>query len=381
MHTFICFHQYDNLHLLHAITTFKPSHIHIIYDTDKASDENLYEFENYLKAKNYRMSQSYISLTSNFKTITSTINGLAKAYKTPVALFLPSFERAFSYNLLLEFMASSIIFLTSDEDGTIYQRHQNRFEPLPINHGLTVQDLITSRGGMIDMSSTSFFEKTLLIDLLDFLEAHIDDYYQLFRYPSKPPFYETHREEPRRLDLNTTDIAATHMPFFNTFINFIKQKNIANITRMSKHHYRVLFHDRRYKSYLLKSGTWLEHRLFLLFKSLDFHDVQASIAFLWDKDYPRAKNECDVMGMYYNRLFVASCKDTHHLSPDYINELYANANHLAHTDTKTLLFTTATLSPGIQEKADEFNVTLITYDTKNRNGFIKDFKRKLFSSS
>ncbi len=376
MHTLICFHNDDNLETLYAISPLKPRCIHLIYDTDLIPDENIYEFQHYLKNNHYKVHQTHLSLSASIDSIKKELESIAPS----AGLLLPQYRSAFSYNLLLALNKSSLNLFTTDDEGTIYACKENIFAPLPLDYSLTIKDLIVSRGGRIDIASTSFFEDSKLTALLQLIEDNLNDYYQLFRYSSNPPFYQTHREESRRLDLNTADIAAKYMPFFNAFINFLKEKNLADIRRFGKTHYRVTFHDKRYKSYLLKTGTWLEHRLYIIFKKLGFQDVQASIAFLWDKDYPRAKNECDVMGMFYNRLFMASCKDTHHLSPDYINELYANANHLAQTDTKAVLFTTARLSPGIQEKANEFNVTLLTYDGHLTQPFLETCKQKLFET-
>ncbi len=89
-------------------------------------------------------------------------------------------------------------------------------------------------------------------------------------------------------------------------------------------------------------------------------DVEASLSFLWDKKR-KAGNEIDVIGIKDNQLYVISCKDRNHLEPEFINELYSNANHLGNETAVKILFTTAAPRRGIIDKAKEFGVHIVIY--------------------
>ena len=123
-----------------------------------------------------------------------------------------------------------------------------------------------------------------------------------------------------------------------------------------------MFTDNRYKSYLLKTGTWLEHKLYNIFKEMDLDDIKASLSFIWDTD-TKANNEFDIAAVYSNTFIMASCKATSHLTPDYVNEVVANTLHMGDKTSIKMIFTTAEVSKSLEEKAKEFNVAIVHYST------------------
>jgi hypothetical protein len=248
-----------------------------------------------------------------------------------------------------------------EDDGDIYEYHHGEFIFISDSTNLDVEDYILSRGGFIKSEASSLFDDQRMIQLLTFIESHHKEYKHLFQPSRHPSVYSTAFQNPSTIVFLNNDLTMSEKKFLSDLIAHMVAINLIKQQYTMKNKLIVTFKVTGMRDYLLKTGTWLEHRLYNLMRKLDADDVEASLNFVWNNKRS-SNNECDVVGVYENTLILASCKDTNKLSPDYINEIYVIAEHLGNEESIKILFTTSNIPEYLIEKGKEFEVYLVHYN-------------------
>lgn len=350
--------QLNNYYNLLAIHHYKPDKVIIIENTLEYIPSKD-DFLDYLKKQGYK-----ITLLSYDMTQKGYIQVIADSlFKKAEDLFvMPSSDTVDGYEILLSLINSPIQVVYIEKDGDIYKKTGNRFKFVTDSTDITVDDLISLRGGQVTAYATDEFKDPRLVPVLEYIEAHYETYKTLFRYEQKRKLYLTTDDyNPYKLNANLHKIDDKLIKDFKAFLDMLVTHDIVNYHATSHKKYVIFFKEESHKSYLLKSGTWLEHRLYLLLESLNISDLEAGLSFKWHAR-KKANNEFDVVGTHKNQLLMASCKDTHNIKPDQINEIYSYTTHLGSKSAIKMLFTTSDISASIKSKADEFGVNIITYD-------------------
>ncbi len=361
MNKLICINQDDNMNNLLAILYYKPKEILVI--KNKYSNlKTLDHFVNFLQTEGYKVPVVSIDLTD--PTVATNIE-LHIPNNSNSLFILPSDSTVIGYQLMINLVAQGAFMAYVEDDGDIFELQKNQFKFVSNSSLVEVEDYIHSRGGVITSDTTILFGHPRIKDLLFFIEDNFNDYKELFRYASKKtPFYKSYPDNKNKLILTPTNLSLSQQKFLDKLLIFMESHDIIKVNQRLKNRFIISFKHKSYKSYLLKTGTWLEHRLYLLMLEAGADQVEASLTFLWDKKR-KANNEIDVIGIKNNHLIVASCKDRSRIDPEYINEVYTNAIHLGNKEAIKLLFTTAEVSFGLKEKATEFGVHIIRYNFNN----------------
>lgn len=369
MKTLYCINQNDNMNNLLAINHYSPDKIIMIKNT-KSNESTLEHFIHYLKDEGFKVPVETMDL-SNSHDATQFL----EIQNTKDSIFiLPSNSTVVGYQLMITLLSSKIPMAYVEDDGDLFQLKGNEFEYIADSADVEVEAYIASRGGVVTSDTTDLFNHKRIQELLDYILDNFKAYLSLFRTASrKTPFYKGYPDNKNKMILSPNVLKPEDKKFLNQLLQFMEKKEIIRIQQRLKSRIIISFKHKSYKSYLLKTGTWLEHYLYLLFREAGVEQVEASLSFLWDKKR-KATNEIDVIGVHNGCLIVASCKDRKHIDPEYINEVYTNAIHLGNHDAVKILFTTADITFGLQEKADEFGVHLITFNS-NKEETIKTLKR------
>ena len=139
---------------------------------------------------------------------------------------------------------------------------------------------------------------------------------------------------------------------------------------------KVYFLNDFIKSFIFKSGTWLE----VLTKNIideikEIDDIKSGLLFLWNDKQSKVKNELDVVAIKDSILICISCKDSKKYDERALNELNVYANQLGGENVKKILVATmAPAKPVVALRAKEMGINIVIF-----NGSIEGFKEELKS--
>lgn len=126
----------------------------------------------------------------------------------------------------------------------------------------------------------------------------------------------------------------------------------------------VTFLNSYLKSFLFKSGTWLEVATNLLINEIkDIDEVKNGVMFLWNKDNRILRNEVDIVAIKDSVLICISCKDSKKYNENALNELNVYSEKLGGKNVCKILV--ATKSPeklAVSERAKEMGIHLVIFD-------------------
>lgn len=361
--------QLNNINNLIAISHYKPDSICLIEDTD-SSLSTFEEFKSYLHKNKYNIETKQLSLTSpnSLRNLLSN----SKSEDSKQYFVLPTNGTVIGYQIISWFTSPPLTFILVENDGDIFEYQEGTFNFVTDTTDIDVSDFINIRGGRITSDLSDLFEHSGLNKLLFYIEQNLSTYHKLFKHEVKKKFFVSDPNNNAKLYFYPNRLNDRYKNFLFQLIKKMEKYSVVYVDYKSQNKITVEFTDYRYKSYLLKTGTWLEHKLYQLFKEMNLDDVKASLSFIWDTD-TKANNEFDVAAVYSNTFVMASCKATSHLDPDYVNEVVANTLHMGDKTSVKMIFTTAKVSRSLEEKAKEFNVAIVHY---SRNAL--DLKKVLF---
>lgn len=126
----------------------------------------------------------------------------------------------------------------------------------------------------------------------------------------------------------------------------------------------VLFENEYLKSFIFKSGTWLEVITNILVREIDeIDEVKSGVIFLWDNKEKNVKNEIDVVLVKDSVITCISCKDSSKYNEDTLNELDIYANKIGgDRANKILVATKPPKKVSINQRAKEMNINIIIFD-------------------
>lgn len=372
MKTAYCVNLMDNINNLIALRYYKPEEV-VIIDHSREKLNTLSFFKDYLVEQGFKVNVISLDLlgSNNWSNLLGSID------KDQNLFILPSSDSIYGYQLLLQLQSQVLQLVSVEDDGDIYTLNNGQFVFVEDCTDIDVEDYIEVRGGYIKSDSSDFFEQDKVNQLLSFITTNYDAYINLFRKAqARKHFIRTYEFYPNKITFSSQNLSKNESNQLSSFISFFVNNGIASIRENTDSKTTLIFDDRQFKSYLLITGTWLEHKLYQLLKQLGMDDLKASLSFIWNEKN-KSRNECDMVGIKDNQLILASCKDTNDIKPYQINEIYTNTTHLGNEDAIKILFTTNSPSFNIKEKAKEFNVHIIRY-TFSDNSTIKELKH-LFS--
>lgn len=352
MKTLYIYLSTNNINSVMAIDYYKPTHLVIIRDSQLHTPEDSSSFIHYLEKQGYNVSALGINFNQK-----NPLQTLGTKMQQEDMILLPNVDTTHGYQLFYIGMQYNIPMAQVEKDGDLYEYKDTCFEFVTDQSEVNIDDFITSRGGRIESSSKIPFELPETNRLLTLLEKNLVAYKYCFRYNFTK--FVTIRDNDRVL-FNLNYIEEKHHAFVYELLDFFLSEKVASYHQKGNK-IVVFFSDLMIKNYLFKTGTWLEHVLYNLFKELGVDDLDSSLTFLWDSNIRKLKNEVDLIAISNNELYVISCKDTSHIEPEQLNEIYVNTTHLGYEASHPMIFTTSHLTDGIIAKAKEFGIPLISY--------------------
>lgn len=126
----------------------------------------------------------------------------------------------------------------------------------------------------------------------------------------------------------------------------------------------VTFLNNYLKSFIFKSGTWLEVAVQQLISEIkEIDEVKNGVMFLWNKDKNIVRNEVDIVAIRDSILICISCKDSNKYNENALNELNVYSEKLGGKDScKVLVATKEPEKLAVRERAKEMGIHLVIFD-------------------
>lgn len=242
---------------------------------------------------------------------------------------------------------------------------------------LNVEDVIKSIGGSIVLDSTEVCNTKAVEILTDLIATNLNTWNKLKHRIYDPQVFIHDENNPSFIKIDTHSLTKEEIQIYNKILVLLKDYKQINYT-WENTIVKIHFLNNYIKSFIFKSGTWLEAFTKKIVSEIEgIDDVKSGVLFLWNDEQKRVRNEIDVVAIKDSILICISCKDSNKYDEVALNELNVYANQLGGENViKILVATKPPLKNSVIERAKEMDIDIILYDG-DKNRFIKNIKDKI----
>ena len=244
---------------------------------------------------------------------------------------------------------------------------------------LNIEDVIENIGGSIITDSTESSNDST-IEKLTNLIANNQDIWQKIKYRLYDNEVFEHDDcNPAMINLNFKPLKAFEEKIFNKILDLLKKYNEIEYKNIKEYVLRIRFLNPEIKSFIFKTGTWLEIFTKKIVEEIEIiDDVKNGVVFFWNDDKRKIKNELDVVAIKDSVLICISCKDSAKYDEVALNELDVYAEQLGGEKVIKILVTTKTpLKGSVFQRAEEMGINLIIYKG-NKEEFQNNIKDAIY---
>lgn len=245
---------------------------------------------------------------------------------------------------------------------------------------LNLNEIITSTGGIILQDSTNFSDKKDLI----ILSKHIYNNLNIW-HKYKNRLYDSnvfiHNDEIDNILININSLDNDEKSLLNNILKKLKEIKSVDYLNIDENRIKVFFKNTYIKSFIFKSGTWLEivtKNLINDIKEID--EVKNGVMFLWNDKSKVVRNELDVIAMKDCIPICISCKDSDKYNEDTLNELKVYSEKIGGENAfKILVATKEPVKNSVKIRAKEMGINIIIFngnEEKFKNNIINIIKSK-----
>lgn len=224
---------------------------------------------------------------------------------------------------------------------------------------LNVEAFIDSFGESVSDTSLPFFTEPTASRIFDLIAENLEDYQSMMRpIPIKSHMYDKNRVF---IDLSIFDKKPRSKVLLDKILSEMYVAGKCDL-KMKANQYEAYFHDKNYKDFLTKTGTWLEALTYKVLSGIDVSDSPLSgLKFYWKTDDGKVINEIDVMGIHGKELILISCKDTGELTESALSELVTYGENLGFETIKRILVSTSTPQKSLARRAANLGIHIVVY--------------------
>lgn len=228
---------------------------------------------------------------------------------------------------------------------------------------LKLDEIIISTGGVILQDSTDFSNKEDLILLSKYIYKNLSIWH---KYKNK--LYDgsifIHNYNSDNILINTITLDKYERELLKNILKKLKEIKSIDYSNIDENKIEVVFKNDYIKSFLFKSGTWLEiitKNLINEIKEID--EVKNGVMFLWNDKSKIVKNELDVIAMKDCIPICISCKDSDKYNEDTLNELAIYSEKIGGENVfKILVATKEPIKNAVKVRAKEMGINIIVFD-------------------
>lgn len=238
---------------------------------------------------------------------------------------------------------------------------------------LDVEDMIKSIGGSIVVDSTEVCDISIVEKMTYIIARNLISWEKYKIRLSDTSVFIHDESNPQAIRVDKALLNYEENRLLGKCLEFLASNNQIKLKEDGTF-YKISFLNDYIKSFIFKSGTWLEVLTKSIVEKIEvIDDVKSGVLFLWNDEQTRVKNELDVVAIKDSVLICISCKDSKKYDEVALNELNVYANQLGGEHVKKILVATKEPAKGtVYQRAEEMDINLVIFD-----GNVENFKNKL----
>lgn len=350
---------------------FEPEEIILLYA--KENKDVLVKFKDYYKSKFPNLKFHYIEIKEDFNNVMKILEKYS--------------DESNIFNLTTENTLLALImyhFTVINKQKALYVNIKNE-EILDFKDGkkvkldterldIPIRDIIDSNGGEILVHSTEMANKKIVAYLANCIAKNLELWERL-KYRLYDGDIFTHlTDDINKIHMNITYLNKEEKSIALKALNKLSDLKQISYKENKEGIYEVRFLNNYIKSFIFKSGSWLEvYTKNILDEIEGIDDIKSGLLFLWNEDVRRVKNELDVVAVKDARVICISCKDSARYDEVALNELHVYSNLLGGNNCiKILVCTKEPLKSSVKSRAVEMGIHIVCF-----NGDKDSFKKKI----
>lgn len=229
---------------------------------------------------------------------------------------------------------------------------------------LELDKMIKASGGKVINDSTDLTNKKDLLLLTRKIYKNLDLWHMHKQKLYDPNIFIHYAEDPKIININIEQLSIEENQLLNKIL--IKLKDIGGIDYINEidNKIKVYFKNEYLKSFIFKSGTWLEVATKHIINEIkEIDEVKSGVMFLWNDESKVVRNEVDVIAVKDSIPICISCKDSDRYNEDALNELDVYSNKIGGKNAyKILVATKEPIKAAVRDRAKEMGISLIIFD-------------------
>lgn len=346
---------------------YKPENIIFLYL--KENEETLFKLKEYYNKKYSEVKFFFIEIKEDFNNIMKAL----EKYNTSDNIFnLTTTKTLVSLTIyhftMMNRLKSLYVNIQSEEILDFQEGKEIKLDTEKLD--IPIGDIIKSNGGEILIHSTDMANKHAIAYMSECIANNLELWEKLkFRLYDNDIF--THCvDNGNKIYMNISLLNKEEKEISIKLLEELKKLNQIKFNESKKEFYEVKFLNEYIKSFIFKSGSWLEvytKNVMEEIKGID--DIKSGLLFLWNEDIRRVKNELDVVAVKDAKLICISCKDSARYDEVALNELQVYSELLGGNNSiKILVCTKEPLKSSVKCRAEEMGIHIVYFDG-NKNNF------------
>ena len=230
---------------------------------------------------------------------------------------------------------------------------------------MELDKIIKASGGEVINDSTKLSSKKDLILLTKGIYKNLEIWHRYKQKLYDSNIFIHYVEEPQIIKINLELLSKEERDILRKVLIYLKE--IGGIEYSNeKNNIKVFFKNEYLKSFIFKSGTWLEvatNNIINEIKEID--EVRSGVMFLWNDKSKVVRNELDVVAVKDSIVICISCKDSDKYNENALNELDVYSNKIGGKNVyKILVATKEPIKPSVKDRAKEMGISIIIFDGK-----------------
>ena len=357
-----------------ATKNFKPKKVIFIYEEkDKSLCENIKKY--YLESfKNISFEEiqinegevdKIIDLISKYKNKDAIINLTCGNKLNTIVLATISRQN----------QLKSIFIDIKDKKSYLIDENINKLE---LDYeDMVLDEIVKASGGEIINDSSILGENKELKYLTKKISENITLWHEYKQKLYDGNIFTHDYEDSSKVNINTGFLKEDEKKLLNKILIKLKELKAINYIEDKENLIKVNFNNKYLKSFIFKSGTWLEIATNMMISEIkEIDEVKSGVIFLWNDKNQELKNEVDVLAVKDSIVICISCKDSNKYDETTLNELDVYGTQLGGDKVfKILVATKEPLKTLVKSRAKEMGINIVIFDG-DENKF-KDSIRKI----